>query len=215
MGSMRVCTSPWIRGTVTGRAGMHPEKGMASWAVFPGKALHLSLNPSGVWTSGEDWKGGPPAVGGGGAMSRDRLGQVLVWWPVKRALDGRCEMGVTCPLTPVKATVLLRHTCVCVHTHTHAHVHTCTQRETRTHMNACTRTCTHAQRHTHIHAHTHMCPHAHRHTQRHTHTFTCTRACTHTYTRAHMHTHAHIHKSLACEVGCCTVTLRTGEDGVP
>ena len=49
-------------------------------------------------------------------MSRDRLGQVLVWWPVKRVLDDRCEGGVTCPLTPVKATVLLRHTCVCVHT---------------------------------------------------------------------------------------------------
>ena len=66
-------------------------------------------------------------------MSRDRLGQVLVWWPVKRALDGRCEMGVTCPLTPVKATVLLRHTCVCVHTHTHMHMCTHAHRERHAH----------------------------------------------------------------------------------
>lgn len=75
---MRVCTSPGVSGTVTRRAGGRPEKGMAGWAVSPGKALHLSLNPGGAWTSREDWKGGPPGVGGGGATSRDRLGQILV-----------------------------------------------------------------------------------------------------------------------------------------
>ena len=63
MGSMRVCTSLWICGTVTGRAGMCSEKGMASWAVSPGKALHLSLDPGGVWTSGRIGKGVPQGLG--------------------------------------------------------------------------------------------------------------------------------------------------------
>lgn len=75
---MGVCTSPGVSSMVTRRAGGCPEKGMAGWAVSPGKALHLSLDPGRAWTSREDWKGGPPGVGGGGAMSRDRLGQILV-----------------------------------------------------------------------------------------------------------------------------------------
>lgn len=151
------------------------REGNGQLGCVPWKGFAPEPRPRWSLDKREDWKGGPPGVGGGGAMSRDRLGQVLVWWPVKRVLDDRCEGGVTCPLTPVKATVLLRHTCVCVRTHTHAHVHTCTQ----THTETCTHTC--ACTHTH----------AHRHTERHTHTFTRTRACTHTRTHSHTRTHMH------------------------
>ena len=147
------------------------REGNGQLGCVPWKGFAPEPRPRWSLDKREDWKGGPPGVGGGGAMSRDRLGQVLVWWPVKRALDGRCEGGVTCPLTPVKATVLLRHTCVCAHTHTHAHVYTCTQ--------------THIDMHTHVHARTHMHTdiniHSHAHMHAHTH------AHTQTQTHAHMH----------------------------
>ena len=81
-----------------------------------------------------------------------------VWWPVKRALDGRCEVGVTCPLTPMKATALLRYTCMCAHTHTctHTHMRTHAHRDTCTDVHGCTR------------AHAHICTHAHVNTCIHT-----------------------------------------------
>lgn len=49
---------------------------MVSWAVFSGRALHLSLDPGRVCTGGEGWKGSPEGDGGEGEASRGILGQV-------------------------------------------------------------------------------------------------------------------------------------------
>ena len=44
---------------------------------------------------------------------------------------------------------------------------------------------------------------------------TCTRTHRHIYICMHVCAHVHTHRSYACEVGCCTVALKTREDRVP